>query len=444
MSLFDFRRRSNLSVGIGSSSNEDPYLAAKEAAKISLSKEKKIEPTFSIVYTDPRADQNEIARGINEIIGKNWAGASVDKQISSNVVEDKNTVVSIITFFSDYLSFGVSVTDNYRESPVVAGRNTAMDAIKNLHIDKNVDSYIQFARSKTQDYSSLIKVRPYIIMCFVGGEYKQNGEYVSGKEASFLEGIVDYTGPNIAMFGLSAGSDFQEFLDPNSKSVRNYQFANGDVYTDAGVVLFINSNVYFEVGIEHSYNTTSDYAAITKIDKNGNDILELNGKEPVAEYCRITNISKKKYLEDPFAFSLKRPFGSIALDGSSYIREALPNPDGKTLHSTYKLKKNMILNILKHDQKSLYTKMSDVIDESLKENKKRKMAVALFTNCSSRRLLMNFHEEKANKIVVDRHKDIPFFGCYSFGEIGSSKTSAGRLNGETITTLIFYDNLLIE
>ena len=57
---------------------------------------------------------------------------------------------------------------------------------------------------------------------------------------------------------------------------------------------------------------------------------------------------------------------------------------------------------------------------------------------------MEGKEDYANKLVLKKHKDVPFFGCYSFAEIGSTKVNMAQVYGETVTALILYDNLLTE
>ena len=210
------------------------------------------------------------------------------------------------------------------------------------------------------------------------------------------------------------------------------------MFQDAAIVTFVISNLYFENNVKHGYLTTENFAAVTKLDKTGYEILEINGKEAVAEYCRLTGISKETYLKDPFKYSLVRPFGLISLEGNAYIKEALPNPDGKSFHSTLMCYKNTIMNILKYDEKKHKTTITEIINES----KKGKISVALFCNCSTRRLIHKDEGGIINRLV--KSSKVPFFGMYNFSEIGSTKTSSAQVHGETVTSLTIYDQLLVE
>lgn len=442
--MFGKKKNKNVKVGMGSSKLTDPYKAAIEAAKEAI-KEFGKEATFSIVYTNSNYDQKEFLKGCNEVLGKNWVGSTVDKQISSKYEFNPETTITILSFYSDYLHFGIGVSENYIKKPKESGSKAIKDAMKNAKADKYVDSYVQFTRTKTKDYSSIVKTPPYFVFAIAGSQTKKNGNYVGGGESGFLEGILQETGPHIPIFGLGSGSDFFKFIDDNTKDLTNYQFAKGKLYENSGIAIFVISNVYFEIEVQHGYEITSDFTVVNKVDKTGFEILELNGnKNPVEEYCRLTKIKKADFLKDPFMYSLKRPFGVVALDNSTYIKEAYPNPDGKTLHCSYKLRYNTVMNILKYNKKKLETTMSKILEESKKENKNKNVAIALFTNCCSRRLLMEGEEDKANNFVLKNNKNIPFFGCYAFSEIGSTKTNIAQVHGETVTSLILYDNLLSD
>ena len=433
-----FKKGKYITVSMGTSKNKDPYKAGKEAAEESISGLDK-NPTFSIVYTNADYDQREIAKGINDALGTKWVGASADKQFNSEFGYSKDTVVSVLSLQSEYMHFGIGVSDNYRKNPAGSAKKATEEAIKSIKSDKYLDSYIQFTRAKSQEYNKIVKTPPYFIITFVSGAEFKNGKSVPGNETEFLRGVLEYLGPHIPVFGGGAGSDFEEYLY-KSKG-RNYQFANGKVLTNAGVVVFVISNLFFLTNVKHGYVTTDKFAAITNLDKKGYEILEINGNEPVAEYCKLVNIKKEDYLKDPFKYSLRNPFGLITLEGNTYIKEALPNPDNKTFHSTYQLRKNYVMNILQYDEKSHFKTMLQILKEA--SVNKGPMALSMFCNCATRRLLMKDAEDKMSKDIKSKFK-VPFFGLYAFSEIGSTSTSSAQVHGETVTSLIIFDKLLVE
>jgi len=432
-------RGKHITVGIGTTEMTNAYEAAKYAAEKSIFLFEKPR-TFSIVYANANLNPNDIARGVNEVFGtKDWVGVSADRQFSSKSPYSDNTTITILSIQSDYMHFGVGIAKNYRKNAEKSGLEATKQALKNIRSDKYIDAYVQFSRHKNQDYGRIVRHPPYFILTFASGAEYVKGKPISGEEIDFLRGIQDYLGPNIPIFGGGAGSDFEEYLQKQKGN--NFLFGNGEKYTNAGIVVFAISNLYFSTDVLHSYISTDKFVAVTKIDRTGHEILELNGKEPVEEYCRLIGISKEDYLKDPFSYSLKNPLGMITMEGKSFVKEALPNPDNKTLHSTYKLMKNYVLNIMKYDDKSHYATMQDSLNDAKKYDKS--VCLGLYCNCSTRRLL----EGKDTKKIVDgvtKNTKIPIFGFYAFSEIGNTKTGSAQVHGESVTSLFIYDRLLVD
>ncbi len=429
-----------ITVGIGSSSNPDPYAAGKVAANEAIAGFDKI-PTFSLVYTNAAFDQAKIAKGITEVLGKNWVGASADKQFNSEFPYSDGTTVSILSIRSDYMHFGVGVAKNYRKNPSKAAVEATAQAVRSMKSDKYLDSYIQFSRAKKQEYNKIVRTPPYFMLMYCSGAEFKGKKSMPGAEIEFLNGVLDYLGPHIPVFGGSASSDFHEYLYKNKGT--NYQFANGEALTDAGVVVFVICNLFFKTEVEHGHLLSDKYASITALDKSGYEILGLNGNsDPVAEYCALIGVKKMDYLKDPFKYSLTHPFGFITLEGDAYVREALPNPDNKTFHSTYQIKKNYVLNILRYSPKSHFNTMMTIMNRAGRGE--GKVALTLFCNCSSRRVLMPGVDEKIKKVMKSNFKGMFYFGFYSFGEFGSTSRTSAQLHSETVTSLILFDKLLVE
>lgn len=429
----------NILVGIGNSKKKNPYEAAKEAVAEALQTCPK--PTFSIVYTNSDLDQNGFLKGLNEILGTNWVGCSADKMFNSKAGYDPELSISVLCMQSEYMHFSVEVAEKYRDEPKKKGFQAAEKAIQNIKGNNYLDAYIQFTRAKKEDYSNIVRNPPYFILTFISGAQIIKEKNVAGEETEFLEGILDYASTSIPIFGGSASSSFEKYFEGIAS---NCQFAKGRLYKDSAIVVFVISNLHFSTMITHGYETTKDFAAITKIDKTGYEILEINGKEPVAEYAKLIGVSKEKYLKNPERHSLSRPFGTIQEDGASYIKEALPNPNGKTMHSTFKLYRNAMLNVLKINEKQTVNASKNALDLINAEKNNSEPAIAFFCNCSGRRMLENNIENKDLLNLRKKHNTTNFFGFYSFGEIGSSKINSAQLHSQTVSVLGIYNKIITE
>jgi hypothetical protein len=431
------KRGKYIQSGIGQSSETDEEIAVEDAiskAQSHLSRE----PTFTIVYTDYRLDQKKIAKQINKKLGKeNWVGMTVDKHFNSHHEYARDTNISVLCIASDYVHFSVAYSKRYQKNARKKGSKTITEAVNNMHSTKNLDSYIAFNKLRNKDYMHLIRENQFLAMTFLSSAQYINNKETSGAEVDFVEGMVDVLGMAVPIFGGGAGSNFIEFIE--KQKGYSHQFAHGKCLKNSAVVVFCVSNLHFEVDVNHSYQITDQFARITKLDKTGNEILEINYKEPIQEYCRLIGVPKKKYLKDPSYYSLTRPFGIATWDGKTFVKEALPNEDGKTFHSTLRTSHDMIINIMKHDEKKLRENLKDLLVEA---KKKGPVGLAMVASCSTRRYLLGDNVVEKHKLATKHAKNVPFFGSFVFSEIGATKTSRTAVHGESITSLIFYDKLL--
>jgi hypothetical protein len=427
-------KKEYVKVGIGNSTSKDAYEAAVEAAKEAL-RSCGGKATFSIVYVNQQADPKKILKGINSLLGKNWIGISVDKMFNSEAGFNKDSTVSVTSLQTDYLHFGVGVADKYRKKPKHAAKSATFTAFKTVRADDHIDSYIQFLRTKKHEYAKIVKTPPYFILAYTSGAKVVNGKEVPGEEAEFVEGIIDYVGPHVPVFGGSASSDLSQYLEGKAD---NFQFAQGRLYRDAALVIFVISDLYYEIHTEHGYDMTKRFAVVTKVDESGYAIRELNHSEPVKEYARLLGLSKKQYLKNYVNYMFNEPFAVVKEEGRTAIKEVLPHSDQKTLHSNFKLQENAVLNVMKMNKKKTLHTMNYIF----KKSAKRDIALGLFCVCSGRRPLIKDIEKKEVKIIQQHHA--PFFGFFSFGEIGSSDRTLAEPHSQTVTALIINNTLITE
>jgi len=428
-----------ITVGMGASRNKDARQAAIEAATQAV-KDLPKAPTCSLVFARADLDPDAVCAGINSVLGKNWIGVSSDKQFNNANGYHPDTSVSVLSICTDYLHFGVSIAENYRRNPEKSAQKAAREAIARCKADKFVDSYIQFTRAKKKDYGCIIRTPPYFMLAFLTGAKIKNGKVVPGHEAEFLNGILNETGPHIPMFGGSASSSFEDYFKGKAD---NFQFAYGKVYRDSAILVFVVSDLVFYTQVKHGYDASKLFAAVTKLDKSGYDILELNGREPIAEVARLLGMRKKEYLKKAEDLSLRRPLGLVQVEGTAYVKEALPNPDGKTLHSTFKLYPNSILNVLEFNKEKTLNTIKTCLTEAIAEQHGTKPALGLFCVCSGRRpLIKNIESKELN--AAKKFRKIPLFGFYSFSEVGSTKKTSAQSHSQTVTSLLIYDKLLSD
>jgi len=426
-----------INVGIGQSTDKDESIAVRETIDKAFSKLKGKKPTFSIVYTDYRLDQNKICNYLNKHLGKNWVGMSIDRHFNSDNLYNEDVSISILCISSDYMHFSVDYTKDYRRNARNKAKKTIKSAIKHMKSSKNLDSFIAFNKYRNKDYLKLIRDQQFFVMTFLSGTEFKMGEELAGDESDFVEALVEELGVAVPIFGGGAGSDFIDYVQEGKGT--NYQFAHGKCLQDAGVVVFCVSDLPFEVDVNHGYELTNKFAHVSKVDKTGYKILELNGKkDAVGEYCKLIGVKKTEYLKDPSQYSLSRPFGLVSIDGKTYVRELLPGKNGKEFHLTAKMKQDTIANIMKYQEKKLKMNFSVVLQKSMNEGP---VGLTLAVSCSTRRFLAGKKVKDEIALAKKTARHIPFFGGFVFSEIGSTKTARAMAYGATITTLTIYDKL---
>jgi len=435
----------NISVGIGVSDLQDGYQAAISAAKQAVNQATKGEkPTFSLVFVSSRYNSqiDKVVKGINKILGtKNWVGCTSDRELNSVLGYCEGTV-EVLAIKTKYMYFGVGVAENYRKNPIESGKKATIEAINNCPVERSKFATVQFMRSTKKNFIDVVRNPPFFVLTLIGGTFYKNKVAIPGLETEFLNGIFDALGPNIFIVGGSASSEFENL----SKYVaENYQFANGKVYSDAAVVVFIVSDLYFSYGLEHGYDPTSRIALLSELDGNGRVIKKLNGNFAVDEYCRMLGINKNDFLKNPWKYTFTNPFGTIDSDGNIYLRTLAVNPDKKSFTTIPKLVENSFVDIATFNERKVINAMNDAIRQARQGYEKNRIAFILVFSCSARRVILNKKNiDKSLEIVKKEHGNPHLFGFYTFGEIGARKDRAVKFNNQTVTVLIVYDKLLVE
>ncbi len=427
-----------VNVGLGTNQTEDSYQAGKTAAEEAL-KECGKQPTLSFVYVDSRHNAEQVAKGITEVLGANWVGCSTDRQFSNKLPVSEERSVSVMCIQSDYLHFGVGAVDNYRKKPEKAGQDAVKKAIDTVKKDGYIDPYVQFRRAQTKTLQDIVRIPPYFIITYLSGSVYKNKQIVLGKENEFLGGVASVVGANIPIFGSVSNSDFDAFMKEGI--AQNFQFAEGKVLYDGGIVVFVSSSLEFSYALEHGYKVTNKSGLINKV-TDGHIVEEINGNPAIDEYCSLIDIPKEEFVKDPYKYTLTKSIALIDMQGNTYIRAMGATPDGKHLFSQAKIPERVAFNIVDFDQKNVVSAASKAIKKA--NPKKANIAFALVSSCSARRAILGKDIKSEISMIPKDNGKFPFMGFYTFGEIGSNLEIPSQLNEQTVTALVVYDKLLSE
>ncbi|MBD3155663.1 MAG: hypothetical protein GF368_03340, partial [Candidatus Aenigmarchaeota archaeon] len=334
------------------------------------------------------------------------------------------------------------------------------ESLENLKVDQYVDSYISFLTTKRKKPSELVKIRKFIVLTLPAGFTLKK----YGWEDEMLEGIKDIIGDHIPIVGGSAGDD--------GRFIKNYQFANGEVYDDSVVLATIFSNVKFGFGLAHGFEPTEKIALVTK--SKDNIVYELNGKPAVEVYAKMLGVSKEELLRGVgflkmgekiptlaltflekigvdkqefmkkvplYQFMMENPFGIPDVSGNYWIKNPRGIVDKKYIEFQCKIPKNLPLTLMKVDKQKSITATNRSLKESLKEFKKYPVLSIIF-ECGGRYFYLGEDIAKSLEKVRGTLDGGEFIGFYTSAEQGLTKNMTSKPHAYTCVSLSLSDELI--
>lgn len=433
----------NISIGIGISDLSDGFNAAVSAAKqAAMQSSKGAMPTFSIVFVSSKYNSqiDRVVEGINKILGTNWIGCTTDREINS-IIGYGEGLIQVLCIDTPHLHFGVGVSENYRKDPFEEGKRAVMQAINNCPVDRSKFGTMEFIRGSKKEFEDIIKHPPYFILTFISGLYFENGIPNPGLEYEFLEGIKDYLGSFIPIIGASAISNVDDYV----KNIgENYVFANGKYYKNKGaVVCFVVSELYFSYNSAHAYVPKNTPGTITKVSENGRTIVEINRRCAVEEYSKLIEIPVEEVINKNMIITTRYPISLLSYDGTLYPIACGINPDKKTMFTFSKVFENTVIDIGIYDEEKSKRTMKDCIEEAVRGYEDKNPVLVLLFSCAGRRYMLGNKVHQTFEEVRNKFGNLPLFGFYSNGEIGTRRDSVARYNNFTVTCLVIFDKLHI-
>jgi len=425
-------KEKNVYSGTGVSSNEDPYLAGKEAVENAIKIAGK-KPTFGFVfcsggkYGKDEKTMKSFVKGANDAFkGATWIGATTCGELHTDGFANQSAVCLAVS--SEFMHVSVGTADKASRNPKKAGAKAAKSALKNLKLDKQIDPYVHYVAMKNKTPGEFVKINPYNVVTLFPGTTKTK----PGREDEILQGIVETVGPHIPIAGGSAADDIQ-FKE-------TYQFANGEVFKDGVIVAYIVSNLLKSHFISHGYETTHNLASVTK--SKGNIVKTLNGKPAAQVYADMIGIKYEELKKNIVPYIAKYPLGFPDGFGNFWIK----NPeavlaDGSLMFFS-PVPENSVLCLLEGTKKGCLNS----VKKSLKGITKNlpDPAFSLIFTCAGRMAFMQQDIIEEYQTIKKELKKIPFIGFYTYGEQSSLPHGGSGSFNQTVVGLTFSNVLISE
>jgi hypothetical protein len=455
----------NVFAGTGISKNEDPFQAGKEAVEMATDNVKKRggkEPNFGLIfcsrekYGNSDSTMQKFLDGVASVFSNykdcKWLGCTTAGEISNYGASERSCVVLAVD--SKYLHVGIGIGENTEKNPKESGKNAVEKALNDIKTDKYVDPYIKYLAEKKLSTTELIRAKAYSVFVLTNGfNYKRRGN-----EDDIIEGIQDYAGSKVTIFGGSAADDY---------SLKgSYVFYNGKFYKDNVICAVIGTSLDIGFDIEHGYKPKKDQTMFVN-KSEGYIVKELDKKNSFDRYSELIKKQKgdiwpKKMvmknlgpISGVFLSFAKKigvntmnisplveincntPLAVADLKGRYWIKGVDSIVDNNYLMFTEKVPENTLLYLMETDKNLTVEATRNSITNAMKEVK-NKASFLIVIDCALHRWFMGADTKKNLDLVKDIVKDVPMIGFYSYGELLDGRHSI------SIASMAVGENLIVS
>jgi len=455
----------NVFAGVGISKNEDPLQAGKEAVDMAVNNMKKNggkEPNFGLIfcsrekYGNSDSTMQKFLDGLNSSFSKykdcKWFGCTTAGEISTYGASEGSCVV--LTVDSKYLHMGIGIGENAEKDPKGCGKNAVETALSDIKTDKYVDPYIKYLAEKKLTPAELIKAKPYSVFILTNGfNYKRRSN-----EDDIIEGIKDYAGSKVTIFGGSAGDDF---------SLKgSYVFYNGKFYKDNVICAVISTSLGLGFDVEHSYKPKKDKLMFVN-KSEGYIVKQLDKKNSFDRYSEFVGKTKgdlwpkKMKLQNLgpvsgafLSFSKKMgvdimkmsplleincntPLAVVDLKGRYWLKILDSIVENAYLRFTEKVPENTLLYLMETNRERTVEATKNSINKAMNEIR-GDTSFLVVIDCALHKWFMGADTKKNIDLVKDVIKDVPMIGFYSYGELMDGKHSI------SIASMAVGENLIVS
>jgi hypothetical protein len=247
-----------------------------------------------------------------------------------------------------------------------------------------------------------------------------------------VDSIFDKLGSQLKYAGGGSGD--------NLRFLKSFQFLGGKVFKDSVVSALIHLKKPVGVGVSHGWTPISPPIIVTN--SEGNRIKELDWQNAYEVYSdAVHRYSQEEIIEDNFAeFSMHYPLGIPQVTEMEHyiIRDPVSKGDDGSIACVGDVPVNSVVRVMHGNTESLLNAAKEAASEALRQIGKCKPAGILVFYCVSRFLLLKkaFIDE-IEAIHKCIGKDIPIFGCMTYGEIGSIQNGPLAFHNKSVTVCVF-------
>ncbi len=406
-------------AGVGKAFRGKGADLGRRAALQALSQLKQYKPSLAMVFACPELDLKEIDTGIMEVLGEcPVIGTSTTGEIANGPV-NRGVVVSVIA--SPHLRARVGMGNGVSKD----FRGAVERALSNAGVSKYFSPDQPFHQMLHISTSRKPRVSPVLLIMFTPGGTKSQVSLSHDIHSLLRKASAN----RIPIFGGSSGDYF--------RFESNFQIINDRVESDAIVLAFIESELLFGMGMAHGFSPTTKRALITRA--TGHIVHELDDR-PAADVCAdLLGLPRKRLGNDAIWFS-QFPFGTTDLYGNSILHVPEQILEDGSIKFGPLMANNQVITLMSGTKKDIKEAGLSAYNQAILHGGLKKPSLALMFSCALRiRLMGKYRRSEIDSVY--RKAGIPIAGFYTFGEQGISDDGFPVYANQSVSTLVFSDEL---
>jgi hypothetical protein len=370
-------------VGKGLSHHRDPRVAAQEAVAQALAEGDIDQPSFVFMFATVGYDQPTIVKAVREAThGAPLTGCSAEGVIVQATPDESNFALAVLAIRSDEIRFQNGLATGMQANPLDAGR-----AIGRTIEPQDARVLFLFPDGVTVDFDSL-------------------REGIEGTLA------LDQALPIV---GGTAGD--------NWKWVQTYQYCDDQVVSDGVAWAVLSGDVRLVTAVNHGCVGLGVKHAVTR--SEGGRIFELDGRpafDVVREYMAVEELDDWAVAMVSLPLGLDVANELAGYDDDNYIMRVITSMDKETGSVTIptQIRPGASITMHRRDYQKTIDGVNRLADELASQFAGEVPKFVLQFECCGRGKNFLRDEQKLQVLqqLRERLPAAPWFGFYSFGEIG--------------------------
>lgn len=376
----------SIKAGVGTSVHRNPHVAGREAVAQALAQGGFDKPDFVFLFATVGYNQSALIKAVREASsGARLTGCSGEGIIAGDFADESNFAVAVMAIQSDELRFVNGVNQGLKEGSVQVGE--AIAAELSPHIRSDSLALFVFPDSLSVNFAQLL--------LGLEGQLK-------------LDRLLP-------LLGGTAGDNWQY--------ARTYQYCDDDVVSDGVSWAMVSGPAKFHWSVNHGCVPIGIELTVTKA--TNNIIYELNGRPALSVLNELLPVEElKDWRSAVVNLGLGLKTSSEMGDFGHYLlRAMIGGKDDATGSVTIPtdIQDGAKIWVMRRDFEKVTDGTEKMAQRILDQLEGKSPKMVFHFDCAGRgKVFLRDHQkaELLHKLQAKIGPDAPWFGFYTFGEIG--------------------------